>query len=87
MRRRRTSVSRRPESRDTWARYGSLEMMAPSWQELEEPTFPQTGEGQRPRKEHKTGLATPAVQRGSVPQRLFFAAPQRIAITLSPNYY
>jgi hypothetical protein len=22
-----------------------------------------------------------------VPRRLFFAAPQRIAITLSPNYY
>jgi hypothetical protein len=25
--------------------------------------------------------------KGRVPRRLFFAAPQRIAITLSPNYY
>ncbi len=33
------------------------------------------------REEHRTGLATPAVQRGSVPRRLFFAAQQRIAIT------
>jgi hypothetical protein len=32
-------------------------------------------------EEHRTGSATPAVQRGSVPQRLFFAAQQRIAIT------
>jgi hypothetical protein len=32
-------------------------------------------------EEHRTGSATPAVQRGSVPRRLFFAAQQRIAIT------
>jgi hypothetical protein len=33
------------------------------------------------REEHRSGSATPAVQRGSVPRRLFFAALQRIAIT------
>jgi hypothetical protein len=33
------------------------------------------------REELRTSLATPAVQRGSVPRRLFFAAQQRIAIT------
>jgi hypothetical protein len=32
-------------------------------------------------EEHRTGSATPAVQRGSVPRRLFFAAQQRIAVT------
>jgi hypothetical protein len=62
--------------------------MVPSWQELEERTFPQTGEGQLLAtsqdlqwEEHRTGSATPAVQRGSVPRRLFFAAQLRIAIT------
>jgi hypothetical protein len=38
-------------------------------------------------EEHRTGSATPAVQRGSVPRRLFFAALQGIAITLSSKYY
>jgi hypothetical protein len=33
------------------------------------------------REEHRSGSATPAVQRGSVPRRLFFAAVQKIAIT------
>ncbi len=32
-------------------------------------------------EEHRTGSATPAVQQGSVPRKLFFAAQQRIAIT------
>ncbi|MFN9981320.1 MAG: hypothetical protein ACK53Y_15450 [bacterium] len=32
------------------------------------------------REEHRTGSSTPAVQRGSVPRRLFFADQQRIAI-------
>ena len=32
-------------------------------------------------EEHRSGSATPAVQLGSVPQRLFFATQQRIAIT------
>jgi hypothetical protein len=36
-------------------------------------------------EEHRSGSATPAVQRGSVPRRLFFAAQQRIAITWKPN--
>ncbi len=38
-------------------------------------------------EEHWTGSATLAVQQGSVPRRLFFAAQQRKVITLSPNYY
>ncbi len=59
-------------------------------QELEEQTFPQTGEERLLSlqwEEHRTGSATPAVQWGSVPRRLFFAAQQRIAITLKPNQY
>ncbi len=71
---------------------GSRGTMVPSWQELEEQTFPQTGEDSFYQlvknlqwEEHRTGSATPAVQRGSVPRRLFFAAQQRIAITWKPK--
>ncbi len=38
-------------------------------------------------EEHRTSSATPAVQRGSVRQRLFFAALQWIAIAQSPKLH
>jgi hypothetical protein len=54
----------------------------PCKRELEEPTFPQTGEGQLLStskdlqwEEHRIGSATPAVQWGSVPRRLYFSGP------------
>jgi hypothetical protein len=42
-----TTVLRKPFWRMGYG-YGSQETMVPSWQELEERTFPETGEGQLP---------------------------------------
>ncbi len=42
----RKPISRRQAARGTLVKCGSQEMMVPSRQELEERTFPQTGEGQ-----------------------------------------
>ncbi len=36
-------------------------------------------------EEHRSGSATPVVQRGSMPRRLFFVAQHRIAITWKPK--